>query len=549
MAPPEPPMTAPPRADEGFLRPDHIPAPPREGEPSSAAAGTVVVHHNGKPYTEGVRFDPRQLKTDADTYQYKGGADENGVTARLRTVRRWSPMSAGNIVVHERLDGNQYVVDGHQRTGLANRIMDADPTQKIVQPGMLLRESDGWTAAEARTEAALKNIREGIGDTLDMAQVLRDSPESWDDSLPIGRGDLKEAHGLANLSEGAWGMARNNVVSRDYASLVGNMVPDQTMHVAIMDDLARVEPRTPNQARFVISDAMNAGLRAGAEGKQGSFEGFGPTERTLLAERSQVYDEASKLLRSDAKLFSMLDAQAGRIEEAGNVLVDTNADQATRAGQLAQALGTLAERAGPTSAALNRAAQTVADGVKPKTAARVFLTELPALLQQEGLKIPDSTAAPSYDVDTPKGRAEQTQDLEAEFMASQPSMFGPAPKTLEEQRAAIKADMKQKLLDADMPEAEAERNAEIVAARMATRAARMGRADPEQFYREQGWTVRGDTQRAAEAVGAPTEPAKSFDQPATVPTFYSAVQRAVEGAKQAKASPEQWLAMIKNMPG
>ncbi len=315
----------------------------------------------------------------------------NGVTDRLRTVRRWSPLSAGNIVVHERLDGNQYVVDGHQRTGLANRIMDADPTQKITQPGFLLKEADGWTPEEARAEAAAKNLREGIGDTIDVARILRDAPNIWDDSLPIGRADMKEGHGLANLSDAAWEMALNNVVPRDYASLVGNMVPDKTMHVAIMDDLARIEPRTQNQARFVISDAMQAGFRT-----ESQIDLFGTNEitRSLSMERSQVYDEASRLLRSDAKLFSMLDAQAGRIEEAGNILVDTNADQATRAGQLAQALGTLAERAGPTSAALNRAAQTVADGVKPKTAARAFLTELPAFLQQEGLKIPNA-ATPS----------------------------------------------------------------------------------------------------------------------------------------------------------
>ena len=137
--------------------------------------------------------------------------------------------------------------------------------------------------------------------------------------------------------------------------------------------------------------------------------------------------------------ISMLDAQAGRIEEAGNILVDTNADQATRAGQLAQALGTLAERAGPTSAALNRAAQTVADGVKPKTAARAFLTELPAFLQQEGLKIPNA-ATPAYDVDTPQGRAEQTQDLEAEFMAAQPGLFG-APPIRDSSPASILADI------------------------------------------------------------------------------------------------------------
>ena len=48
---------------------------------------------------------------------------------------------------------------------------------------------------------------------------------------------------------------------------------------------------------------------------------------------------------------------------------------------------------------------------------------------------------------------------------------------------------------------------------------------------------------------AATEGGVTHYQPATAPTFYSAVERAVTNAKQAKASPEQWLATLRNTPG
>ncbi len=44
-------------------------------------------------------------------------------------------------------------------------------------------------------------------------------------------------------------------------------------------------------------------------------------------------------------------------------------------------------------------------------------------------------------------------------------------------------------------------------------------------------------------------PRELFQSPATVPTFYSAVSRAVTSARQERASPEQWLATIRNTPG
>ena len=545
IGPPEPPMRAPPARDSDTI-------PPDTALTKAGSAGERIIDRDyNLPVYRNMLFDPRITKTDADTYQYKGNSDAKGVTGRLSTVaprpENWSDMAAGNAVVHERLNGDLMVGDGHQRDDLLKRIVAAAPDSNVKLPGFLLREADGWTPEMVRAVAAKKNLREGIGEPMDIARVLRDSPQIWDDSIPIGRKDLREGRGLANLSDGAWGMVLNKSVNPEYAALVGNMVPDSANHVAVMDDIAKFKPRTPNEARLLIADANEAGVY---KESQSSLFGDEEVTKSLRPQRMRIFGEATKILRSDNRVFSTLAREADRIEAEGNVLTAGNADIADRAGQLMQGLEVLASRAGPISAGLNRAASRIAAGESTAVAARVFVRELPDLLRAEGLRLANPPpAAVRTELDTPKGREEQTAELEAEFMRTQPTMFGEAPKTPDEQRQAIFDDVKQKLLDAGRPLNEAEANATLWAARYATRAARLGRGDPEAMYRNEGVIVRGG--EAAQAALDATAPAgRSLNQePATVPTFYSAALRAVTDAKQAKASPEQWLATVRNTPG
>ena len=432
VGPPTPPLLAPPERG-GSLPPDHTGAPPHEAGIADIAAG--------KPYTAGVNFPVRDLKTDAVAYQYKRGGDANGVTDRLRTAKAWNRMAAGNIVVHERLNGDRYVVDGHQRTGLARRIMDGDPSQNITIPGFLLKEADGWTPEEARAIAAKKNLGEGIGDPIDIARILRDAPQIWDDSLPVGRKDMREGVGIAKLSEDAFLMAANERVTTAQAALVGNMVADPALHAPLLQDFIDFKPKTVNEEKLLISDVLAAEERKVIQPDLLGDGGVREVRMTLRKEKMQVFGAAEKLLRNDKRVFSLLSNEADRIIEAGNVLTDTNESIADRAGQLAQGLLKLADRTGPISAALERGAREVADGKHPKTVAREFVKQIPDLLKQEGLKVPEVMSAPAYDVNTPEGRDLQAQDLDREFMASQPGLFGgPAaapPKSLEAQRDTI----------------------------------------------------------------------------------------------------------------
>ena len=74
------------------------------------------------------------------------------------------------------MDGALFVADGHQRVGLANRLLDNGSEVEINIAGSLYRESDGFAAEDVMKIAALKNIKEGSGDIMDAARGFESKP-------------------------------------------------------------------------------------------------------------------------------------------------------------------------------------------------------------------------------------------------------------------------------------------------------------------------------------------------------------------------------------
>jgi N12 class adenine-specific DNA methylase len=597
VAPPQPPMHAPPAGPIAVI-PDH------QGFPERAAGHTEMVE--GKPITY-TSFDPRTLGTDAQAFQYKGGANQQGVTDRLSGVQRWDPLAAGNVVVYESADGTRTIVDGHQRLGLAKRLLseqeatgperivssaikakdgrvftgplhsdayakamaagidikDIDAigldgfitskgryvgrreaqeiaqnaaqtkrpeethlraenlTSSIRMTGALLREKDGWTPADARAISAKKNIQEGSGDALDTARVFRDRPDMWDDSLPITSGKLRQAKGLSELSDPAWEMTLNGVVPQNHAALVGNMMPGKENHAAVMGELAKFKPQNENEARMMIADANSAGF---AREVQETLFGKEEVTRSLYQERAQVYGAAMSLISEDKRIFATLAREAERIEGQGNVLVDTNADRAEQAAQLGQLLQKLATRSGPISAALNRAASSVVDGMEPRKAARVFLDEVAKLIARDGFNLTDldrTDAEPETpDLDTPQGRQEQAKALEAD-LATAPPVAPPGPSQM------VYEDVRRKLIAGGTDPAVADAAATVWAARYNARAARTGAGDAWDLYSKQNVEIRlaqssdeGMPALAANALDTGIAPINSSGEapPSTQPT-------------------------------
>lgn len=369
--PPELPLVAPPRPQEQLsLLDEALPGP--EG-------GMRV---DGKPVSF-ERFDPRVLYTDAATFQYKTGGDAAGVTDRLRNVTRWDPTASGKTFVYERADGTRFIADGHQRRGLAHRLLEQDPGADIRLDGYLFRQKDGWTPADVRALAAKKNMQEGSGDAIDAARILRERPDLLDGALPVTGPMMKTAVALSRLSDEAFGMVLNGVVPANHAAAVGQMVANPLHHAATLADLARYQPETEREARLLIGEILEAGFTAE---EQINLFGTSIETRSLMAERVRVLDLAMQQLRADKRLFGTLSAKASAIEAAGNRLARMeNRVRAQGAATLEEVLTKIAQRAGPASDALSRAALKHQRGMGAKQAAKEFLSDIEEALNATGL--------------------------------------------------------------------------------------------------------------------------------------------------------------------
>jgi hypothetical protein len=313
------------------------------------------LQYMGKPVGAG-RFDPLTIGTDAEAFQYKGGADHAGVTDRLKYVDKWDNLASGKAIVYERAGGELVIADGHQRLGLAKRLRQEQPDADIAMDAYKFSEKDGWTPQDVRAIAARKNIQEGSGDAIDTARVLRERPDLWDASLPVTDPKIKQARGLARLSDEAWGMVLNDVVPANWAQHVGVMADNQAIHGALMQDLVRFAPANEAEARIVIGEAISAGV---AHETQMNLFGAMESQRTLMRERIKTMVAAQKMLGEDARVFGILVKEAKRIERAGNVLIDQNAGKADQARVLGEIVDRLARRAGPVSDALSEAARVL----------------------------------------------------------------------------------------------------------------------------------------------------------------------------------------------
>lgn len=323
-----------------------------------------------------VSFDPRDLQTDANAYQYKLGGDSFGVTDRLQGERQWDAMAAVGVMVHERLDGTRYIADGHQRLGLANRML-AQGQPDIRLDGFLLREADGYGVEEVRALAALKNIRAESGTPMDAAKVMRDHPQLVS-QISKSRPFMAQAQGLADLAPGPFQAVVNEVIPQNYGAIVGRIIPgdDQIQGVAIAT-LAKVRPANETQAESIIRDIRRLGLEKQADDAQMSlFEDGFDLRKTVISERAQVIDKVIKEARADRALFTRLEKQAETIQEAGNVL--NRSENATRADFAEHVLARvliLADEPGPVRDAIDAAAKALRNGAKLDAAANdVFNT-------------------------------------------------------------------------------------------------------------------------------------------------------------------------------
>jgi hypothetical protein len=405
------------RGAEGDTGIEPVSAPRDQGLPEDVPDRVVSTE---APAIE--QIDPRDIGVDARRFQFKEGGDEQGVTERLQGVQQWDPRLAGTVLVFRDAQGKDWVADGHQRTGLARRLIEGGhPPFKMN--AFVLDAADGITDADARAIAAVKNIAEGTGSPIDAAKVLRAAKETGIDLPPLPpRSTLvRDGMALADLSPDAFGMVINEVIPSAYGAIVGRMVKDHAAQEEALRVIAASKPENARQVEMIVRDMLNSGIET--QTRQGGLFGAEAFASSVVLERAKIADQALKLLKQDKRLFATLVDEAERIEGAGNALNrDANKTRLSTDEQAADLLTQLAFRAGPTSTELTRLARGLKNGeITPHAAARDFLKTLRTAIEgglDEGDSAGGAGARPEGEEGAPQ--VERDPDTIEMFQAPKP---------------------------------------------------------------------------------------------------------------------------------
>lgn len=309
---------------------------------------------------DGVMFKipARDVTIDAKRFQFKEGGDEYGVTERLQGVTEWDPVKAGTVIFWEDAQGKVFIADGHQRAGLARRIMDQKPDQDISLIGYKLRETDDISAEKARVIAAVANIAQGTGTVIDAAKVLRVEPGRISE-LPPQSVLVRQAKDLVNLSDDAFGAIVNQVIPANYGAIVGRLIDDPELQQAAIKVLSKSDPSNAFQAEAIVRQVKETDM---VTETQVSLFGDEDVATSLYTERAKVLDRTYKILKADKASFENLSRNAERIEAEGNKLAkDQNQRRADQDGQAITLLQALANRKGTLSDDLSAAAREAKD--------------------------------------------------------------------------------------------------------------------------------------------------------------------------------------------
>jgi len=334
---------------------------------------------DGVENLDGVVFkiEANRVIADPKRFQFKSQTDEFGVSAKLKDEVKWNPALSGQVMFWEDLDGKIFIADGHQRLGLAKRIMSRDPNQKISLYGTLLREADGYTAEHAKVNAAAKNISEATDNeqlVIDAAKILRVHADldAAGIKLPPRSSVVVQARAISTLNDEAFGAVINGIVPGNYASVVGRLIsqdqPDlQNAAIAV---LSKSQPKNMTEAEFITREVIESGV---TKETQETLFGDEMFVSSLVLERARIIDETQKLLRADKNAFRNLTQNAERIEAEGNKLVKTQNERlANENAQAIALLQTLSTRKGQLSDELTEAARRAKETGNFKVAARDY---------------------------------------------------------------------------------------------------------------------------------------------------------------------------------
>jgi len=278
------------------------------------------------------------IQVDPETYQFKGDVNEQGVTKPL--TGDYKPGLSQPLILHERLDGTLYVADGHHRLDLAKR-NGVDTVSAVV-----LKEADGYTPADVRVYAALRNLSQGRGTSVDAAKLFRDAGFTQEElayyGLSTNETIVEQGMYLAALNEDVFDRVASGEISVYTGALLGEMFPNDIARQNTFLQMINGKNLTQQEQRYLAEDIQRAQPIQRAEGEQLSFDDeFFATIDTNLAERAQIVSGLKNRLTKEVNQFSTLSKQktVDKVSAVGQNVLDAEANKAH--AQTAQAANAL----------------------------------------------------------------------------------------------------------------------------------------------------------------------------------------------------------------
>ncbi|MCC5904024.1 MAG: hypothetical protein JJT87_19105 [Halomonas sp.] len=305
------------------------------------------------------RVPVADIQVDPEAYQFRTNVNQDGVDSRLEGVEKWDDLRAGNLVLHERLDGTLYAADGHHRINLARQLEQPDVN------ALVLREADGVTVEDARIEAATANIAAGNATAIDAAKVFRNTDVKPVEAisrfdLPRKSPVVRDGIDIAKLANDAFGSVLNGVVTEKDGAAIGRAFSDPDQQMAAIEVFQRVKPSNENQRALLANEVRQAGF-ARSQSEQGGLFGDDPAE-SLIGERVRVMDNLRQSLVRDRRLFATLNENAQTAEKAGNRIAKDRNSALQDASAEAVALLERATTTPEINQQINDAARRVKDG-------------------------------------------------------------------------------------------------------------------------------------------------------------------------------------------
>jgi len=306
-------------------------------------------------------FNISKLTTDAKTFQYKTETNEFGISEKLMGITKWDQPSASTILVYEFKDGRLAVVDGHQRFGLAKKLIDQKP--KLY--GYRIREVDGYSPDHAMLQGVAINLRQGTGTAIDAAKMMRVKNFNIDaimSSMPIKSEIVKVAQGLTKLSNDSFGMVVNKFIDYKIASRVGELLPDKELHASALTILKKQKFDNMQQVDIVLRQIRET---PSVKMKEQTLFGVEEFKQSLIVEKSILLSNFAKSAKDKKKLFSLVLKEDELLTSAGNKLDNINNEKIlTQNAKIQEKIEILATRVGQLSTDLTQAARLYQAGNK-----------------------------------------------------------------------------------------------------------------------------------------------------------------------------------------